>query len=394
MKAGHNQKITPQQEDDWIPLNDPDISQAELTAVTKVLTSARISAGDVVDNFENAFAAHLERRYAVAVSSGTAALMVVLRALGIGPGDEVIASAYAWHQIAHAIVLVGATPVFADIDYWTATLLPDKVEQKITAKTRALLVGNPNGHPAQWQAFREMAQKYGLKLIEDSTEAIGSRYQGTQVGSFGDVAIFDFSQPSPLVCGEGGMIVTDDHALASELRYFRSRGLDERFSISIASRVPYQAGMSDLSAALGMAQLDRIDEILARRKRVEVWYLDKIQSFEGIKPAYIAPEVDEIHWMVFLVHLGTRFTRSALNQIVDDLLTAQIEAPAYCNPLHLQYYYSTLGYKKGDLFVTEKLGDRALALPFHAHLDEDTIRFIVQTAKDSSINVGAGAAIY
>jgi dTDP-4-amino-4,6-dideoxygalactose transaminase len=152
--------------------------------------------------------------------------------------------------------------------------------------------------------------------------------------------------------------------------------------------------MSDMSAALGLAQLGRLDEILARRKRVESWYLAYIQSFEGIKPAYIAPEVDEIHWMTFLVHLGTRFTRSARNQIVDDLLTAHIEAPAYCNPLHLQYFYGNLGYRKGDLPVTEKVADRALALPFHGHLDEDTVAFIVQTAKDSSVNVGAGAAIY
>lgn len=380
--------------EDWIPLTDPDISLCELEAVTNVLKSPRLSAGPVVERFEDVFADSLGRRYGIAVSSGTVALMVSLRALGIGSGDEVIASAYAWHQVAHAIALIGATPVFADIDYWSGTLAVDKAAAKITAKTRAIVVGNTNGHPAAWDPFRALAAQHGIKLIEDSTEAIGSRYQGRLVGSFGDLAIFDFSQPSALCCGEGAMIVTDDPELASELRYCRSRGLDERFSISIASRVPHQAAISDVTAALGMAQLERLDEILARRKRVESFYREHIQSFEGIKPPYIAPEIDEIHWMLYVVHLGTRFTRSARNQIVEDLSTAEIEVLAYCNPLHLQYFYSTLGYKKGNLFVTEKIADRSLALPFHAHLDDDTVKFIVKTAKDSSINVGAGAAIY
>ncbi len=383
-----------QQAEDWIALSDPDISQCELDLAGQVLCSKRISAGEMVERFEDTFAESLGRRYAVAVSGGTAGLMVALRALGIGPGDEVIASAYGWHQIVHAIALVGATPVLADIDYWSNTLAPDKAAQKITVRTRAIVAGNCNGHPAAWQPLRALAAQHGLALIEDSAEAIGSRYLGAPVGTFGDLSVFDFSQPGPLVCGEGGMVVTDDPQLASELRYFRGRDLEERFSVSIAGRLPLQARMSDLTAAVGLAQLERIDEILARRKRTEALYRQHILSFEGIKPAYIAPEADEVHWMVWLVHLGTRFTRSARDQLVDDLLTAHIEAPAYCNPLHQQYFYSTLGWRRGDLPVTEKIADRALVLPFHAHLDEETVAFIVQTAKDASVNVGAGAAIY
>ena len=381
-------------EQDWIALTDPDISSHELAAVADVLKSSRLSAGPVVERFEAEFAESLGRSYGIAVASGTTALMVSLRAMGIGPGDEVITSAYSWHQIAHAIVLVGATPIFADIDYWSGTLAVDKAEAKITPHTRAIVAGNTNGHPAAWEPLRALANAHGIRLIEDSTEAIGSRYKGGLVGTFGDLSIFDFSQPSAMVCGEGGMIVTDDPDLASELYYHRSRRLDERFSISIGSRIPHQAAISDMTAALGLAQLDRLEEILARRKRVEDYYSRYIQSFEGIKPSYVAPEVDEVHWMVYVIHLGTRFTRSARNQIVDDLSTAEIEAAAYCNPLHLNYFYGNLGYRKGDLFVTEKVSDRSLALPFHGHLYDDTIEFIVTTAKDSSVNVGAGAAIY
>ena len=380
--------------DGWIGLTDPDMSLREIAAVAEVLKSSRLSAGPRVEAFEDEFASYAGRHYGVAVASGTLGLVLCLRALGIKPGDEVIAAAYSWHQIAHGIALVGAAPVFADIDYWSGALAPGKAAAKITDRTRAIVACNSNGHPAAWNQFRQLAQRHNLKLIEDSTEAIGSRYQGRLVGGFGDMAVFDFSQPAALTCGEGGMVVTDDPDLASELRYYRSRTLDQRFSISIAGRLPYQAAISDVTAALGLAQLERLDEILARRKRVEGYYLQHLQTFEGIKPPYIAPEVDEIHWMLYLVHLGTRFTRSSRNQIVEDLATAQIEAAAFCNPLHQQFFYSGLGYKKGALPVTEKIADRGIALPFHAHLDDEEIQFIVQTAKDSSINVGAGAAIY
>lgn len=381
-------------EQEWIKLSDPDMSMVEIDAVKAVLASPCLSAGPKVEAFENEFASYLGRTYGVAAASGTIALMLALRALGIKPGDEVIAPAYSWHQIAHAIALVGATPVFADINYWTGTLAPDKAAAKITSRTRAIVVCNCNGHPAAWAEFRLLAQKHGLKLIEDSTEAIGSRYQGRLAGTFGDIAIFDFSQPSALCCGEGAMLVTNDPALASELHYVRNRAPADRFSIAIASRVPHQAAMSDISAAIGLAQLDRLDEILLRRKRVESYYLEHIQFFEGIKPPYIAPEVDEVHWMLYLVHLGTRFTRTLRNQIIDDLATEEIEAAAWCQPLHQQFFYSSYGCKRGDLFLTEKIADRGIALPLHGHLSDDEVHFIVQTAKDSSINVGAGAAIY
>lgn len=378
----------------WIPLSDPDISQQELDAVRDVLTAPRLSQGPMVARFESAFAGYTDRRQGVAVASGTLGLLLVLKAMGIGPGDEVIASPYSWHQIAHAIVLAGATPVFADIEYWSGTLAPDKVAAKITPHTRAILAGNTNGHPAPWMALREIATNHGLRLIEDSTEAIGSTYQGRRVGGFGDCAVFDFSQPSALTCGEGGMVVTDDAELASKLRYLRSRKLDERFSLVISGNVPHQAGISELTAALGLTQLQRIEQILDRRKQVEQIYYDYVKSFEGIKDPYIGPDVTEVHWFLYLVHLGTRFSKSSRDAIVNDLHTEKIESAAYCQPQHLQAFYTQLGYRKGDFKVTEKVADRIIALPFHAHVNEAQVGFIVQTAKDASINIGAGAAIY
>lgn len=378
----------------WIPLSDPDISQEELDCVSAVLQSPRLSSGPAVAAFETEFAAYVGRKHAVAVSSGTLALLLTLRAYGIGPGDEVIVSPYSWHQIAHAITLAGATPVFADIDYWSGTVAADKVKAKISARTEAILACNTNGHPAAWNPLRELAQAHGVRLLEDSTEAIGSRYEGKLVGSFGDCAIFDFSQPGALVCGEGGMAVTDDADIARALRYQRARRLEDRFSVSITAHIPYQATMSELSAALGRAQLIRLDEILRRRKRVEIYYYEHVKSFEGIKDPYIAPEVSEIHWFLYLVHLGTRFTKSSRDAIIDDMRTESVEAAAYCQPLHAQRWYLDHGHRKGECLVTEKVADRVLALPFHAHLNDEQVGFIVQTAKDASINVGAGSAIY
>lgn len=380
--------------DDWLLLAEPDTSELEGQLVQAALASPRWSAGRLVERFEAGFAREVGRAHAVAVASGTVGTWLALRAMGIGPGDEVIASPYGWHQVAHAVTLAGARLVFADIDYWSGCLDPARAAAQLTPATRAILAGNVNGHPAAWAALRELADRGGLALIEDSTEAIGSLYRGRPVGSFGDVSVFDFSQPSALCCGEGGMVVTDDDRLASELRYLRSRSLADRRSVSVGSRVPLQASISELSAALGVAQLSRLEEILARRKEVEASYLAQMLSFEGIKPPYVAPGVDAVHWMLYIVHLGKRFTASACADIVEDLATECIESVMYCQPMHQQHHYRQQGWQRGALPLAERIADRALALPLHGQLTPEHVEFIVKTLKDSSINVGAGAAIY
>ncbi len=377
-----------------LPLNDPDLTQTDLEAVVEILQSERLSQGDVVDRFEEEFGRYIGRRHAVAVSSGTIGLLLILRAIGVGAGDEVLASSYSFRETTHAIAHAGARPVFADIDYWAGTLDPEKARKAITEKTRAIVAGNTNGHPAPWGPLREIAASHNLALVEDSTEAIGSVYQGKLVGSFGDCSLFDFSQPGGLISGEGAMIVTDSDDVATMLRRLRSRKVEERSSVVLGASPPLQAGLSDIAAALGLAQLRRIELLLARRKRVERYYLEYVRSFEGIKDPYVAPEVDQVHWFLYVVHLGTRFSRSSRDAIIDDLRQEKIESAAFSSPLHLQRYYFDLGYRRGDLFVTEKVADRAVALPFHAHLSEDQVAFIVGTMKDASINVGAGTAIY
>lgn len=381
-------------DDCTILFSDPDVSTAELAAVDAVLRSPDVSDGPQVAAFEAEFAAYLGRRHAVAVASGRIGLLLALRGLGIGPGDEVIASAYGWRETAHAIALAGATPRFVDIDYWSGTLAPDKVAAAVTPATRAILAANTLGHPAAWEPLRALADQHGLRLIEDSSEAIGSRYQGRLVGSFGDLAVFDFSQPAALCCGSGGMLVTDDADLAAMVRRLRGRRPADRGNIVGSGVVPYGADLSEIQAALGRVQLERLPAILERRLQVEAYYRQHVLSFEGIKPPYQAPEVDQVHWFLYVVHLGTRFTRSSRDAIVEDLRTEDVESHPYCQPLHRQRAYLPAGTAAIKLFVTEKLADRAVALPFHGHLTEEQVAFVVATMKDASVNVGAGAAIY
>ena len=380
--------------DEWLLLSEPDRGALESDFVQAALRGPRWSQGPMVARFEQAFAQIHGRAFGVAVASGTIGTWLALRALGIGPGDEVIAPAYAWHQVAHAVSLCGARVVLADSDYWSGCLDPARAAARVTPATKALIAGNVNGHPADWDGLRALAAQHGLALLEDSTEAVGSRYRGRMVGSFGDVTVFDFSSPAALCCGEGGLLLTDDERLASELRYLRARSAEDQRSVSVGARVPLQARLSEIAAALGLAQLARLDELLERRQAVEACYREHMLSFEGIKPPYVAPGVDEVHWMLYVVHLGKRFTASACAQIVDDLRTESIESAMYCRPLHQQHAYAQQGWQRGQLPLTERIADRALALPFHAGLAPDHVRFIVQTLKDSSINVGAGAAIY
>jgi len=381
-------------EQEWISLSEPDIGAREHALTRAALASAEISSAGLVEAFEARFAAYCGRQYAIAVASGTLGMLATLLAMKLESGDEIIVPAYSWHHLAHAVTLAGLKPILVDIDYWSGCIAPSKVAESVTPRTKAIIACNANGHPAAWSELRLIAERHGVALIEDSSEAIGSRLGGRRVGGFGDVAVFDFSQPSALCCGEGGMVVTDDERLAMEIRYRRSRRLKERSSISVGARVPLQCAISELTAALGLAQLERVDELLARRKEIEAYYHEHVQTFEGIKPPYVAADVDEVHWMLYVVHLGKRFTASARNQIVDDLESNMIETAAYSASLTQDFHYQQMGWKRGSLPTTDRIGDRALALPFHAQLDATQVRFIVGTLKDACTNVGAGAAIY
>ncbi|ANC93145.1 DegT/DnrJ/EryC1/StrS family aminotransferase [Azospirillum humicireducens] len=364
----------------------------------RLLSSGALSDGRMVRAFEDAFAAYVGRDHAVAVSSGTMATLLMLKGCGIGEGDEVLCSPFGWHQVQHAVALSGATPVLVDIDYWQHTINPEKAAALVTPKTKAILAANVNGHPAHWDELRALADAKDLILLEDSTEAIGSTYKGQMVGTFGDAAVFDFSEPGILLAGQGGMIVTDDRDLAHRLRYMRRRETEHRNTVVITRTLPWQAGMSDLNAALALVQLKRLPEILTRRNLVIAYYDAAMASFEGIKPPYRGPGAEVVNPMVYCVHLGTRFSASGRRSIIEDLDTHDIDASDYGQPLHTQQYYiEALGEERagrGACPVCTKTADRVLALPLHRKITRDQVAFIVETLKDASVNTGAGAAIY
>lgn len=380
--------------DDYIPLTDPDYSEAEVAVLTGLLTRGGLGDGRMVRALEDAFAAYTGRAHAVAVTSGTMALLLTLKAYGIGPGDEVLCSPFGWHQAQQAVALSGATPVLVDIDYWQHTINPEKAAGLVTGKTRAMVAANVNGHPAHWDELTALARAKDLILIEDSCEAIGSTYKGRMVGTFGDCAIFDFSEPGIIAAGEGGMIVTDDREIAHQLRYLRRREVEHRNTVVITRTVPWQVGMSGLSAALALVQLKRLPDILEKRRRVIAWYDLAMASFEGIKPPYRGPGAEVVNPMVYCVHLGTRFTASGRKAVLEDLDTQNIDASDFGQPLYTQQYYLERGASRADYPVCQKTADRVLALPLHHKVTEDQIAFIVETLKDATVNTGAGAAIY
>lgn len=379
---------------DEIPLSLPEAEDDDAAFVLAALHAPRRARGPFVERFESAFAARSGRAHGVAVASGTLGTLLALRALGIGAGDEVITSPLAWHEVAQAVVWAGATPVCSEIDYWSGNLDPARAEARVTPRTRAVLAGNVNGHPADWDGLAALARAHALTLIEDSTEAIGSAWRGRSVGGFGEVSVFDFSAPGVIDLGGGGMLLTDDAHLAAELRHLRELLPEQRGSVSLGARVPLQAGMPELGAALGLAMLQRLDAQLERRAEVERCYLEELQAFEGIKPPFVAEGVSTLHRMVHAVHLGKRFTASARRQMIDDLAAQGVESAPYGRLLHEQFAWQGFGVVRGALPLAERIGERMLALPFHAALSREEVRFIVTALKDAATNVGAGAAIY
>ncbi|QSR86348.1 aminotransferase class I/II-fold pyridoxal phosphate-dependent enzyme [Candidatus Methylacidiphilum infernorum] len=377
-----------------IKFSDPDMTSRELEGVYRVLGSSDFSGGAEIEAFERDFARYVGRKYGVSFSGAKVAFYLCLKALGLGKGDTVILSACSWRETGQVLAWAEIVPRFVDIDYWSMAIEPSKIEKEITPEVKAIIGSNPNGHPADWQQLEKIAKDHSLFLIEDSTEAIGCSFKGRRVGSFGICSLFDFSQPSALVTGRGAMIVTDCEGLASLLRILRDRTAEERQSV-VKSRQPYLGcSMSGLEAALGVAQLQRIDEILQKRKAVEEFYSHFLCGFEGIKDPYVSPQATEVHWFSYVVHLGTRFSKSSRDAIIEDLRRENIEAYPYCHPLHMTGWAIERGMRRGMLPITERVADRTIALPFHGQLSFEEVEFIVKNLKEASLNVGAGAAIY
>ena len=360
-----------------IPLSSPDITHKEIEAINQVLSTPFLSIGPKIKEFEEKIANYIGTKYAIAVNSGTSGLHLCIRSLDIKDGDEVITSPFSFIASANCILFERAKPVFVDIDKNTLCIDVNKIEEKITKKTKAILAVDIFGHPAEWDELERIAKKYKLYLIEDSAEALGSEHKGKKCGSLGNVGVFAFYPNKQIVTAEGGMIVTNDEKIAKLCQSMRNQGRDEGDAWLSHTRLGFNYRMSELSAALGVAQMERIDEMLEKRQKVANLYNERLSKIEGIKIPYIAPNV-KMSWFVYVIRLDDkRFSKEDRDQIMKKLKARGINCRDYFPPIHLEpFYVKMFGYKKGSFPLTEEVSGLTIALPFYNNLTEKEINYI------------------
>lgn len=358
-----------------IPLSAPDITDAEIEAVVAVLRTGRLSLGPKLEEFEHAVAGYVGAAHAVGVSSGTAGLHLALIALRVGAGDEVIVPSFTFVAVANAVRYVGATPVFADINAESLNLDPARVEAAITSRTRAMIAVHTFGRPADIGALLAVARRHGLKVIEDACEALGAEIGGRRVGTFGDAAVFAFYPNKQITTGEGGMVVTQDAKVARRVRALRNHG---RYGAAWLEHVElgYNYRLSEMQAALGVTQMRRLEEILARRAEVARRYCERLAGIPAVRlPAMEIPG-QRLSWFVFTVQVAER------DRVAEHLAAAGIATGRYFVPIHLQPAYAAWR-EKSDLAVTEAIGARTLALPFFNRITDEQIDRVAEALRQA-----------
>jgi len=363
-----------------VPLSAPDITQAEIDAVTAVLHTTQLSLGPELAAFEANLAAYHAVADALAVSSGTAGLHLALRTLGIGPGHEVIVPSFAFVAVANTVLQVGATPVFAEIDPVTLNLDPAAVERAITPQTRALLVVHTFGVPADMDALTAIAQRHNLALIEDACEAIGAQFgdppDGRRVGSFGHLAVLGFYPNKQMTTGEGGAVLVRDAEQAAHLRALRNQGRGPQRQVVVAGvegrvasadwldqgEVGYNYRLSEMNCALGRVQLSRIPEMLTLRREAAERYDALLRPILGLElPPLTLPRCT-VSWFVYVVRLPQAVDR---DRVQTALAQRGIATGRYFAPIHLQPAWRARPCAAGlRLELTEQIARRTLALPF------------------------------
>ena len=365
-----------------IPLSRPDIGAAEERAVLAVLRSGRLSMGPMLGRFEQLVAERAGCGHGVGVSSGTAGLHLVLSALGIGPGDEVVTTPFSFIASANAILYVGATPVFADIDPSSLNMDPAEVEAAIGPKTRAILAVEALGNPTKMERYAQIAARHEIPLVEDSCEALGTTHRGRPCGSFGRVGVFGFYPNKQITTGEGGMIVTDDERLAETCRSLRNQGRapmgGDIGSWLAHERLGYNYRLDELSAALGVAQMQRFDELIAARQRVARRYIDRLMTVPHIVVPTVDPETF-MSWFVFVIRLEAGYTSDERDAILAGMRNHEIGVADYFPCIHLQPSYRAIGHAEGECPVAETVSARTIALPFHGGLSDREIELVCQT---------------
>jgi perosamine synthetase len=356
-----------------IPLSAPDIVESDIDAVVEVLRTPRISLGPKLEEFEAAFARYVGVPHAVALSSGTAGLHLGLLALGIGEGDEVILPSFTFIAAANAVLHARATPVFVEIDERTLNLDPEKVDRAITPRTRAILAVHTFGVPAEMAPLLAIARKHGLRVIEDACEAIGGEYGGQRVGGFADLGVFAFYPNKPITTGEGGMVTTRDARVADTIRALRNQGRRPSDGWLDHSLLGYNFRISEMNCALGLAQMQRIDEILERRAAAAARYAEELRTVPNVTLPLTAFDNGTVSWFVYVVRVENR------DEIARSLADRGIGSGKYFAPLHRQPLFAPYVKPGHDFSVTEKASAQTLALPFFTRIAAEQIADVCRT---------------
>jgi len=365
-----------------VPLSAPDITHAEVDAVNRVLQTSYLSIGPVIEEFERAWARFVGARFAVGVSSGTAGLHLAVIAAGVGAGDEVITTPFSFVASSNVMLYQNATPIFVDIDPKTLNIDPNRVEEKIRERrtqgkcVKTILPVHVFGQPAEMDALTEIVRRYDVTLIEDACEAMGAEFKSRQVGTFGKAAVFAFYPNKQMTTGEGGMIVTDDEEWARLFRSLRDQGGDDDGTWLRHMRLGYNYRLDEMSAALGLAQLRRIEELMQKRERVAQMYNERLAKMPGVQIPYIAPQTTRMSWFVYVIRLAPEVDRDRVMQALE---ASGIPSRPYFSPIHLQpFYRERFGFSEGDFPVTERIASSTLALPFYGNLREEQIDLITE----------------
>ncbi len=355
-----------------IPLARPVLGEAEEQAVLEVLRSGALSLGPKLAAFEQAFAAQVRSPLASAVSSGTAGLHLALRAVGVQRGDEVVTSPFSFVASANAALYEGARPVFADIDPVTLNLDPQAAAAAVSERTRALLPVHIFGYPADMPAFEAIAQARGLAIVEDACEALGAVHaDGTPVGGRGHPAVFGFYANKQLTTGEGGMIALADSQLKERIDSERNQGRAPDMGWLDHDRLGFNYRLSDIACALGLAQLERLAEMLAARARVADSYRQALAGIEGLELPCPDQGGEVRGWFVFVVQLPRGADRDGA---VHALAAQGIQSKPYLPAIHLMSFYrERFGHRPGEFPVCEDIAARSLALPFFPDMTEGEV---------------------
>ena len=393
-----------------IPLGKPDISDLERKLVLETLNSPHLSLGPRLTEFENNFADYLGVKHAVAVNSGTSALHLCVKSLGIQEGDLVATTPFSFVASANCLLFERARPLFVDIDPATLNIDVNKLEdalraaRKTNVRVKGLLPVHIFGRPCEMESIMRLAESCGLCVIEDACEALGAEIEISgngngngngkgngngggdswrKAGTFGDCSAFGFYPNKQLTTGEGGMIVTNDDGIAAACRSWRNQGRGPAGTWLQHEKLGYNYRLDELSCALGIAQLSRLAETLEKRRGIAQLYLERLSSLEGI----ITPMVnghERISWFVFVVRLSERFSRDDRDAVLGHLRENGVECSNYFTPIHLQpFYRSQFGFKEHSFPVTEAASERTVALPFFNALSEAEIDYVCDTLKDA-----------